>query len=541
MPYMTKLNNLFNAMQIANTLQRKMKFITKNIVFSLSIIITISLVLRLYNFPFNVPLILDAEGYFSYAIDMSILGRFPTSYDFPNIGWPIFLSIFFSIFHFSNFMDFINLERFLTVLLSVFTIIIIYLLCSRFFEKKIAIICSMLFAFEPKIILNSTSGITEPLFILLGTTALFLFLSENKKLIYASFVILGLFTVIRYEGFLLVVPFSIIFFIRFREERKVVLQYIIALSLFALIILPMSYVRMETIGNDGIISHISAGPLYYQNVAQHSNDPSEKIFYNFIVTGITNLIKYIGWSMVPVFLCFIPFGIYVILKNPSLKNYTLIISLFTLLLPAFYAYSRNIQDTRYLLIIYPIFCVFAGFTIKQLFEKFKKEQIIVLILFVAILSSSIVYLEIKKIDYQHEREAYDIAKEVVKRTKIINHSYAEEYAIPETAYFRSANMAILEKFPVLSNTIKPIQFVETKDYDNIEKYLEFGKKNGLKYLIVDDNTKQPDFLREVFNNEQKYSFLNKEFDSHDYNYKYHAKIFKIDYSKLRFNLDQSRE
>ena len=533
MPHIIKLNNLFNVMQIVNILEKKTEFITKNIVFSLSIIITISLVLRLYNFPFNVPLTLDAEGYFLYAIDMSVLGKFPTSYNFPNNGWSIFLSIFFSTFHFSNFLDFMHLQRFLSVLLSVFTIIIIYLLCSRFFEKKIAFVCSMLFAFEPKIIVNSTLGITEPLFILLGTIALFLFLSENKKLVYSSFIILGLFTVIRYEGFLLVVPFSIMFFIRFRMERKVVLQYLVALSLFALIILPMSYVRSETIGSDGIISHVSAGPQYYQHVSQNSNEPSEKIFFNFIVTGMMNLIKFIGWSTIPIFLFFIPFGIYAILKNHNQKNYTLIISLFTLLLPAFYAYSREIQDTRYLLIIYPIFCVFAGFTIKKLFEKFKKEQLIVLVLFAVVLSSSVVFLEIKKIDYQHEREAYNIAQEIVKRTKIINHSYAEEYMIQETKYFRSANMAILEKFPVLSNTIEQIQFVETEDYDNIEKYLEFGKKSGLKYLIVDDNMKQPDFLREVFNNESNYPFLNKEFDSHDYNYEYHVKIFKIDYNIIK--------
>jgi 4-amino-4-deoxy-L-arabinose transferase-like glycosyltransferase len=527
-------------MQIANVLGKKMEFFTKNIVFSISTIIIISLVLRLYNFPFNIPLTLDAQGYFSYAIDMSIVGKFPTDYDFPNNGWPAFLSIFFYIFHFANFMDFMHIQRFLTVTLSVFTIIIIYFLCLRFFEKKIAIVCSMLFAFEPKIITNSTLGITEPLFVLLGATALFLFLSESKKWIYASFVILGLFTLVRYEGFLLVLPFSIMFFIRFRRERKVVLQYLIPLSLFALTILPMSYVRSEIIGNDGIISQVSAGPQYYQHVSQYSKDPSE-IFSNLIVTGITNLIKYIGWSMVPVFLCFIPFGIYAILKNRNFKNYTLIISLFTLLLPAFYAYSRNVQETRYLLVIYPIFCIFAGFTIKILFEKFKKEQLIVLFLFVVILSSSIIFLEIKKIDYQHEREAYDIAKEIVKRTKIINHSYAEEYAIQETRYYRVANIAVLEKFPVLSSTIKPIQFVETKDYDNLEKYLEFGKKSGLEYLILDDNTKQPDFFRKVFNNEQSHPFLNKEFDSHDYNYKYHVKIFKIDYDKLRFNSDQSSE
>lgn len=519
-------------MQIVNIIQRKTEIITKNIVFSLLIIIAISLVFRLYNFPFNIPLTLDADGYFLYAGDMSILGKFPTSFNFPNNGWPIFLSIFYSVFHFSDFMDYMNLQRFLTVLLSISTIIPVYLLCSRFFEKRIALVCTTLFAFEPKIILNSTLGITEPLFILLGTIALFLFLSENKKFIYTSFIILGLFTIVRYEGFLLIMPLSIMFFIRFRKEQKVILQYMIALSLFALIILPMSYVRSETIGSDGIISHVSAGPKYYQHVSQFNAQSSENIFYNFIITGIINLTKYIGWSMIPIFLYFIPFGIYAIFKSKNIKNYTIVICLFTLLIPAFYAYSRDMQDTRYLLIIYPIFCILAGFTIKRVFEKFKKESLIVLILLTIVLSGSLVYLEIKKIDNEHEREAYAIAEEMIKRTKVINHSYAEEYSIEETKYFRSANLSVLEKFPTLSNDIEPLQFVETKDFDNIEKYLEFGNEKGLKYLIIDNSRKQPNFLKEIFNNEEKYDFLIKDFDSFDYNYRYHVKIFKIDYSKI---------
>lgn len=497
----------------------------------LPVIITAAIIRFVY-FPFDIPITLDGSGYFWYAIDMSQLGHFPDGYRFPNNGWPAFLSIFFSVFHSTNFMDFMFLQRSLTVILSVLTVIAIYFLCSRFFEKKIAVMCSMLFALEPKIIINSTLGITEPLFILLGTVALFLFLSENKKTVYASFVITGLFTLIRYEGFLLIIPFSIMFFVRFRRERKVILRYIIAMSLFAITILPMSYIRMETTGNDGVLSHVYAGPQYYQHVSQNSEEPAEKIIFNLIITGITNMIKYIGWSTIPVFLCFVPLGVYSILKDRSTKNYTLIIGLIALLLPAFYAYSRNLQETRYLFVIYPIFCVLAGFTMKLIFEKFKRRQIIFLILSVMIVASSVIFLEIKKIDYQHEREAYNIAKEVVKRTKIINHSYQEEFAIQETKYYRIANIAILEKFPVLSSTVEPIQFVETRDYNNIEKYLKFGREIGLEYLAIDENIKQPDFLKEVFKNEQEYPFLSKEFDSHDYSYRYHVKIFRIDYDLL---------
>ena len=266
--------------------------------------------IRFAYFPFDIPITLDGSSYFWYAIDMSILGHFPLGYNFPNNGWPAVLSFFFSLFHFTNFMDYMYLQRSLSITLSVLTMIPVYFLCSKFFERKIAIICTMLFVLEPKIILNSLLGITEPLFILLGTTALSLFLSDNRKLVYTSFAILGLFTLVRYEGFLLIIPFSIMFLIRFRMEgRKTVLRYFIAISLFTIAILPMSYVRTETTGNDGVISHVSAGPGYYQHVIMDSESPPQKIIFNLIVTGIVNLIKYLGWSMIPIFFYFIPIGI----------------------------------------------------------------------------------------------------------------------------------------------------------------------------------------------------------------------------------------
>ena len=69
--------------------------------FFLSVIIGISLGLRFYFFPYGLPLTLDSLVYFWYANDMSILGHMP-NYSASNNGWPVFLSVFFSIFHFDK-------------------------------------------------------------------------------------------------------------------------------------------------------------------------------------------------------------------------------------------------------------------------------------------------------------------------------------------------------------------------------------------------------------------------------------------------------
>ena len=58
----------------------------------------ISFVLRMYYFPYGVPITLDGLDYFSYAMELSKTGKFPEYPNFANNGWPSFLSIFFSLF-----------------------------------------------------------------------------------------------------------------------------------------------------------------------------------------------------------------------------------------------------------------------------------------------------------------------------------------------------------------------------------------------------------------------------------------------------------
>ena len=150
----------------------------------------------------------------------------------------------------------------LTVVISVLTIIPVYLLCTRFVPTKYAIIGSTFFIMDPRIITNSFLGVTEAAFVLLGSLALFLFLSKDFKVVFASFGILALFTLVRYEGIVLIIPFLIFFLIRFRSQRKVILKFLGVITIFILILLPMAYFRMEATGNDGIIGGALAGPAY---------------------------------------------------------------------------------------------------------------------------------------------------------------------------------------------------------------------------------------------------------------------------------------
>ena len=92
--------------------------------------------IRLYFFPYDVPLFDDSQGYFWYAIDMSILNQLPSGHSIINNGWPSFLSIIFQLTNSDNFLDYHNIQRFVGVVFSVATIIPVYLLCSRYFKKS---------------------------------------------------------------------------------------------------------------------------------------------------------------------------------------------------------------------------------------------------------------------------------------------------------------------------------------------------------------------------------------------------------------------
>lgn len=502
-------------------IEKKLNFFVEKTAISLIIVIMLSLLIRMYYFPYGVPLTLDAFGYFSYATDTSILGHFPFGYNFPNNGWPALLAIFFSIFHFTNFLDYMTLERLLSVSISVLTIIPVYFLCHRFFNKTYSLLGASLFAFEPHIIQNSLLGITEPLYIVLVTISLYFLLSNNKKFVYASFGMTSLSAIVRYEGLVLFFVLSIIFFVRFRKEGKVIAKYLLAVGIFVLILLPMALVRIQTTGEDGLTSDLASGAHVVLKAS--TSEKSKLGLFQFAVTGFENLFKYLGWISLPFFVFFLPTGLYFIFRNRNQNNLTIIISLITLSIPALYAYAREIQDTRYLLVLIPLFCVISILTIQTIDNKMKNHKIFLILLVGGVLLSSTIYLDVKKYDYEHQREAFDIAKYVATIATGIN-SYS-----PESGYILDAELP--QKWPALKLSISfNTAIIPTDNFDSLDRYIESSKNKGLSHLIVDGSINRPPFLNDVFYHEEKYPYLTKIYDSSDYGYKYHVKIYKIDYN-----------
>ena len=520
----------------------------KKPIFFLFIIGIIGLIIRLYYFPFDLPITHDSIDYFSYAVVTSQQGHLPVDWGLTNNGWPIFLSFFFSIFEPQKFLELTYLQRFLSIIISVLTIIPVYLLCSRFVKKQFAIIGAALFVLEPRIIINSLLGITEPLYLLLGIISLFLFLSKRYTIILISFFILALCSTIRYEGFLILFPFLVIFFIRFRKDKKIIQKILLAIGIFFITIIPITFAYYESTGEEGIINPILGGGANYllTHVIQGIPDYGDAIYgenteedrvSTFVSLGIINTIKYLGWVLIPTFLLFIPIGVILLFQKRDYTTLTIILFGITMLIPAFYAYGRGIEETRYLYMLFPILCIISSLTIKKISEKFKKENLILITIVIGIILSSVIFLDYKKIDREHEIESYLIAKDITSIAGGINH-----YS-PTSKYIHIAEIS--NKWPIIPlppkeenyNQLFDVKKISPKKYSSLNDYIINSKEKGLTHLVINKEKNNAKFLDDIFYHEEKYPYLIKEYDSLDQGFKIQIKMYKIDYIKFENFID----
>ncbi|MDC0171502.1 hypothetical protein OAK02_01590 [Candidatus Nitrosopelagicus sp.] len=515
-------------------------------------IIFSALFFRLYVFPFDLPITQDAFLYFFYAIDTMLLGEFPKSYTFPNSGWPMFLSAIFPVFDLNSAMQFMTIQRFTSTFFSLITVIPIFFLARKFFGKNLSLLCTIFFIFEPRIIQNSFSGLTDPLYIFLTTSSLALFLSENKKIVCIGFILISLISIVRYEGLILLIPYSIMFFIKFRKTgKKLIFQYILILLISFLIILPFAYLRYETTGSDGFTSIIS-GPRYIVETSSNSSVADHKSLLEFFSYGIVGMTKFLGWSMIPSFIIFVPIGFLLFFKKFDNKKITILLYSFFLILPAFYAYTRELTDIRYLLVLYPIFSLFSIFFIDFIMKKISKKNFLVVLIIAGLLVSSALFLYIKLPDYEHEKESLEIARYIIENTKIINEYFPEtekliyvklEYTDFPTLSSKTAinhNLPPIDKIVTLLDPLKVTEIESTPLYkeqpkflsESVVDYIEITRNYGLTHIVTDGNNANPEILNDLFIDENRYPFAIKEFDSSDLGYNYHVKIFKIDYDKF---------
>ena len=448
---------------------------------------------------------------------------------------------------------------------SIATIVPIYFLCARFVKKSYALLGAALIIFEPRLIQSSIIGTPEPMYIFLVSTSLMLFFSQDIRRVYISFFLIGVISLVRYEGILLLIPFIAMFLLRFKNKKNLLVKIFVCLAFTLILLVPTSILKNESIGQDGVVSQISAGPQFYQKSIETDNSSIER----FVYLGIINLVKYLGWSQIPMFLIFAPIGIFFLLKKRDVNKNTLFFCLIVMLIPAFYAYSREFMDVKYIFVVFPIFSVLSCYTLHVLFEKINKRNLLFFILIISIITSSVIFLEWKTVDNEHYRETFQILSEISKRDIVINVDFGTYGG--EVTYLHWTRLSDVGDFPILKKSLPtldlsiPVQaarvekeqsmqlekriYPEWRDkmnIDSFDEYLPLLKEQNVTHLLIDEtntirliNNNLREELVYVFHNENEFPFLTKEYDSRENGYNYHLKLFKINYDVLeKFQLDE---
>ena len=206
------------------------------------------------------------------------------------------------------------------------------------------------------------------------------------------------------------------------------------------------------------------------------------------------------------------------------KHLTLILIFIFGLLPILYAHGRFISDLRYYLILYPIMILIATYGIERLQIKINLKKLLIPLVF-GIIVLSVGFLEVKKMDIELEREAFEITNKAISMSSVINGESLHGNYI--------TTAGIVEDWPEIKQPIDIKQRkVSPMGFNNLNEFIDKNKENGLDHLVVDNRGNGPNYIQEIFSNEEKYAYLEKVFDSRQIGYDYHVKIFRINYEVL---------
>ena len=526
----------------------------KHVIFYLGLLLILGLGIRFYYFPYDVPIATDGFFSFVYAVKTVFEESLPVGYTVTNTGWSNFLSLFFMFSDTSQPLHLMHIQRSLSIVLSSLTIIPAFFIFKRFVNIKFAIFGCFLLAVEPRLLLISLEGINFSLFFFLFVSAIALFLNKTNVSLFLTFVCIACASLVRYEAILLIIPFSIMFFVKFKG-KKTIWKFLGIIFVLVIILVPISILRIQATeeychdsvfgvncGKDGIISNLLDRLASVNDKVVGIPDKDDPIYNtnspmidHFLFLSVSYLVKFLGLVLVPFFIFFVILRIVLFIRKRKLGlNFDQKVILSTtciMLLPAIYAYGRGIEEVRYVLIIIPIVCILSISGLKLVSDKISKNRNLLVISIVAVLILSIMFIESEKRDVVHNYESLLVGQEIIKKTSTIN-------SFNQDGYMKAASL--INSWPELPNHNEKGKLeqefikIRTSNYDNVLDLIIDSKKYGLKYLVIDQDD---EIFYELRKNPANYPYLDKKFDSKDYGYTNNFKIYEINYRILENEKD----
>jgi hypothetical protein len=497
--------------------------------YKLITIFIVGLAFRFICFPFDIQISTDAFDSFVYASKLTQESQLPYGFNTANTGWQYFLSIFFSNSNFDEPLNLMNIQRTLSIIISASIIFPLYVLLRKFFEEKFALLGCILFIFEPRFLLSSLLGINYPFFILLSLTSLVAFLQNQKNLIFVTFVCLAIGSLVRVESILFIPLFATIYIIK-NHSKKDAIRLTLSILIIVIILLPISTMRIEANGEDGLISQFVKGPTYVSKHVIGDTPDVDDAYYNssenklldFTVLAISNSIKFFGLSLAPYMIIFFTVGIFFILKNKKYRDLdyeklTIILFSIVIIIPAFYAYGRGISEIRYLFGLLPIFCIIGTYGIYILASKINRKNIISFSAIGLVIVLSLIFVNMKIPDYEYERASYLISTEILKRTNVVNNFHGDWHLKSAHLINNWPNLPEVNQYGKYSIIVDKVNLSENGEF---EDFFIFSKDKKLEYLVISD--------KDDMNELKESPYLIEEFNTLDHGYKHKLQIFKIE-------------
>jgi len=514
-----------------------------------------SVTFKLYLVDFSIPETGDSWIYILRAISNS-QGYFAETPE-KTQGWNMFLSPFFLLIDSENYLDYVNIARILSIIISVVTIIPMFLVAKKFFNEKYSLIATFLFAFQPQLHYNASLGFSEPLFFLILISSVYLFLNKQfQRGVFLAFILLGILVWSRILGVVLILPFLVSYFIVYKNTENSLRNFFICIVLFLIIISPilgMRYIQYDD-------------PVYfwYPTAAIPGVDTTESEFLSdnnmidFFYDGTISSFNVLAIVSLPYLIFLFPIGMYFSINRikSGEKNFrTIWIMLILSIIPFVYqSFFSMTNEARHLFHIYPFLIIFSTLTIQTIIEKegkpFSKKQkksLLVFTLFFILITSTLVTVGVDGYGYgrpdkEKTNEIREYSKFLINEldgklfwSKGVDADWVWVTMIEESeGEFR--NHKINPNYNILFSEVNDLRStnlyvlsIQELNGDSLENLIINGNHIGLKYISVGDKNEK-EFFDDIFYNEKKYSFLKKIFDSNDQGFqKYQVKTFEIDY------------
>ena len=531
----------------------------KKTVIYLSLIVVLGLAMRFYYVPTDLPIVSDGYFEFVYAAKTVFEGSLPVGYNTTNTGWANFLSLFFSLSDTSDPFYLMQMQRSLSIVLSTITIIPAFFIFRKFVNVRWALFGSILLVIEPRLLMMSLEGINYSLFFFIFVSAIALFLKKTNISLFLSFGCIACATLVRYEGLLLLIPLCIMYFVKFKDKKSII-KFLGMIFVILIILAPISVLRIQATENlcyetvfgegcgiDGFSRSILAGPIDLtqtltvavgQEIPESASDARFEfktdnyvvLLVNQIIVIFTALLKFIGLALIPYFALFVSYNIILRIKNKKpLKldwdKKMIALTIGVMLLPALYAYWRGFEEIRYVLVAIPLICVLSISWTNIISEKISKNRNFLVILIVLVIISSIIFIEFKQ-DFDRHRVLFLVSQKIVELTNTTNTFYQDGYVKTVVLSSNWPNLPEPDEKGKLTNVFHKIS---SENFNDIKHFITESQKVGLQYLVIDEDTK---LFADFRKNPSKYPYLDKVFDTDDYDFVNHFRIYKINYEKM---------